>query len=132
MSLYTVVFFTGSYLCITVATVLQEQFGTCNDHLNHQCLRLMIHVCTDHKQVQDLHLKNQLNRGYNKLPKKINKAFLFNKVFKKLDHSKVFVQFISMSINNNIGEYNTTTFIYISWLFSLLSLFLCHEGHQEE
>jgi hypothetical protein len=57
-----------------------------------------------------LHLKNQLNRGYNKLQKKkksykkINKAFLFNKVFKKLDHSKVFVQFISMSINNNIGE----------------------------
>lgn len=55
---------------ITVATVLQEQFGTCNDHLNLQCLRLMIHVCTDHKQVQELHLKNQLNRGYNKLPKK--------------------------------------------------------------
>ena len=44
---------------ITVATVLQEQFGTCNDHLNLQCLRLMIHVCTDHKQVQELHLKNQ-------------------------------------------------------------------------
>jgi hypothetical protein len=43
-----------------VATVLQEQFGTCNDHLNLQCLRLMIHVCTDHKQVQELHLKNQL------------------------------------------------------------------------
>ena len=55
---------------ITAATVLQEQFGTCNDHLNLQCLRLMIHVCTDHKQVQELHLKNQLNRGYNKLPKK--------------------------------------------------------------
>jgi hypothetical protein len=34
-----------------------------NDHLNLQCLRLMIHVCTDHKQVQELHLKNQLNRG---------------------------------------------------------------------
>jgi hypothetical protein len=83
MSLYTVVFI-------------------CNDHLNLQCLRLMIHVCTDHKQVEELHLKNQLNRGYNKLQKKkksykkINKAFLFNKVFKKLDHSKVFVQFISM------------------------------------
>ena len=79
----------------------------------------LIHVFTDHKQVQELHRKNQLNRGYNKLPKKkilqkINKAFLFNKVFKKLDHSKVFVQFISMSIDNNIGEYNTKTFIYIS------------------
>ena len=98
---------------ITAATVLQEQFGTCNDHLNLQCLRLMIHVCTDHKQVQELHLKNQLNRGYNKLPIK-KKAFLFTKVFKIFDHSKVFVQFISMSINNNIGEYNTKTLIYIS------------------
>ena len=39
---------------ITAATVLQEQFGTCNDHLNLQCLRLMIHVCTDHKQVEKL------------------------------------------------------------------------------
>jgi hypothetical protein len=28
------------------------------------------HVCTDHKQVEELHLKNQLNRGYNKLQKK--------------------------------------------------------------
>ena len=55
---------------ITVATVLQEQFGTCNDHLNLHCLRLMTHVCIDHKQIQELHLKNQLNRGYNKLPKK--------------------------------------------------------------
>ena len=55
---------------ITVVTVLQEQFGTCNDHLNLHCLRLMTHVCIDHKQVQELHLKNQLNRGYNKLPKK--------------------------------------------------------------
>ena len=91
---------------ITAATVLQEQFGTCNDHLNLQCLRLMIHVCTDHTQVQELHLKNQLNRGYNKLPIK--------KIFNKLNHSKVFVQFISMSINNNIGEYNTKTFIYIA------------------
>jgi hypothetical protein len=40
---------------------------------NFQCLRLMIHVFTDHKQVQELHLKNQLNRGYNKLPKKKKK-----------------------------------------------------------
>ena len=53
---------------ITAATVLQEQFDTCNDHLNFQCHRLMIHVCTDHTQVQDLDLTNQLNRGYNKLP----------------------------------------------------------------
>jgi hypothetical protein len=55
MSLYTVVFFTGSYLS----------------------------TCFFCKQVQELHLKNQLNRGYNKLPKKkksykkINKAFIY-------------------------------------------------------
>ena len=103
---------------LTAATVLHKQFDTCNDHLNLQFLRLMI--CTDHTQVQELHLKNQLHRSYNKLTenkifyKQINKAFLFNKVFKRLNHSKVFVQFTSMSINNNIGEYNTKTFIYIS------------------
>ena len=31
---------------LTAATVLHEQFDTCNDHLNLQFLRLMI--CTDH------------------------------------------------------------------------------------
>ena len=40
--------------------------------------------------------------------------FLFNKGFKRLDHSKVFVQLISMSINDNLDEYNTKEFVYIS------------------
>ena len=44
---------------LTAATVLQEEFGTCNDRLNLQFLRLMIRVCTDHTQVQELHLTNQ-------------------------------------------------------------------------
>ena len=114
---------------LTAATVLQEQFDTCNEHLNLQFLRLMI--CTDHTQIQELHLKNQLHRSYNKLTrekksyKKINKAFLFNKVFKRLAHSKVFVQFISISINNNIGEYNTNTFIYISCTIVFRYTILC-------
>ena len=55
---------------LTAATVLQEQFDTCNDQLNLQFLRLMI--CTDHTQVQELHLKYQLHRSYNKLTEKKN------------------------------------------------------------
>ena len=73
---------------ITVATVLQEQFGTCNDHLNLQCLRLMIHVCTDHTQVQELHLKNQLNRGYNKLSIKKKSYKKLIKPFSSIKSSK--------------------------------------------
>ena len=32
----------------------------------------------------------------------------------KLEHRKVFVQLIFMSINDNLGEYNTKEFVYIS------------------
>jgi hypothetical protein len=65
---------TGKY-GLTAATVLHKQFDTCNDHLNLQFLRLMI--CTDHTQVQELHLKNQLHRSYNELTRE-------NKSYKKL------------------------------------------------
>ena len=71
-----------------ITAVLQEQFGTCNDHLNLQCLRLMIHVCTDHTQVQELHLNNQLNRGYNKLPIKKKSAKKLIKTFSSIKSSK--------------------------------------------
>jgi len=99
---------------LTAVTEVQEQ---CNNQQTLLFLRLMI--CTEHTQVQELHLKNQLRRSYNKLIidkkilQKIIKVFLFNKVFKRLDHSKVFAQYISMSINDNLGEYNTNAFIYI-------------------
>ena len=100
---------------LTAVTELQEQ---CNNRQTLLFLRLM--VCTEHTQLQELHLKNQLRRSYNKFIinrkscKRIIKVFVFNKVFTKLDHSKVFVQYISMNIKDNLGEYSTNAFIYIS------------------
>ena len=102
----------------TAATLLQKQLNISNNQLILQFHKLMI--CTGGTQVQDLYLKNKLSRSYSKLKliinkksyKKIIQVFLFNKSFKRLDHSKVFVQLSSMSINDDLGEYQAIC-IYI-------------------
>ena len=92
----------------TAATLLQKQLDPSYNQLILQFHKLMI--CTEDTQVQELHLKNQLRRSYNKLIidkksyKKIIIFFLFNKSFKRLDHRKVFVQLSSMNINDNLVE----------------------------
>ena len=103
----------------TASTLQKRQLNTSYNQLIPHFHKL---ICTEDTQVQDLHLKNQLSRSYNKLKlildiqsyKKIIIFFLFNKSYKRLDHSKVLVQLGPMSINDDLVEYNTKESVYIS------------------
>lgn len=115
------------------STLVLKYNDTYNNKLTVLYLRrnlaVILMICTEcshFSQVQEILLKNKLSTcsSYNKTilkihvnkknPTKKTKDSSFNAVFKRLDKINALVQFTSISLNDNLGEYKAKAFIHIS------------------